>query len=114
MLLLRGRLVNNAFFILIMIIITKVEDDDEQVFFLGEALMNQIDHEGNFKELINLLHVQIVSEDFVQECKVILVYLEVSVEFSLTILLASLIVEFNQESDLKIQILRFSGYFFSD
>jgi hypothetical protein len=47
MLLLRGRLVNNAFFILIMIIITKVEDDDEQVFFLGEALMNQIDHEGN-------------------------------------------------------------------
>ena len=47
MLLLRGRLVNNAFFILIVIIIAKVEDDDEQVFFIGEALMNQIDHEGN-------------------------------------------------------------------
>jgi hypothetical protein len=46
MLLLRGRLVNNTFFIFI-IIISKVEDDDKQVFFLGEALMNQIDHEGN-------------------------------------------------------------------
>jgi len=112
MLLLRGRLVNNTFFIFI-IIISKVEDDDKQVFFLGEALMNQIDHEGNLKELINLLHVQIVSEDFVHECKVILVYLEVSVEFSLTVLLASLIIEFNQESDLKILILRFSGSFFS-
>jgi len=98
---------------LIIIIIAKVENDRKQIVSLSEALMDQISRDLILKEFINILHAQFVTEDFVQVGKVILVNLEVTVELSLTILFASLIVEFNQKSDLKILILRFFGSDFS-
>jgi len=74
----------------LIIIITKVENDEKQVVSLREALMNQIHRVGHIKELINILHAQSVAKYLVHEGKVILVDLEVTVEFSLIVLLAGL------------------------
>ncbi len=75
--------------------------------------MNQGHREGYAKEFSNILHAQFVTEDLVHEGKLILVDVEVTVECSLLGLFAGLVVELHQESDVQIQILRFSVKDFS-
>jgi hypothetical protein len=88
------------FILIIIIIITKVEDDLKQVVVLRKTFVNQILREGKFKEFINILLVRLAPEEFIHEGKVILIYFEVAVEFFLRVLLASLIVKFNQECEV--------------
>jgi hypothetical protein len=101
-----------AFFIII--IIPKVKDDLKQVVSLREAFVNQIHRDGKLKEFLNIIRVQFVTKEFVHEGIVILIYLQVAVEYFLIVLLASLIIEFNQECEVGILILIISGCTFSD
>ena len=88
------------FILIIIIIITKVEDDLKQVVVLRKTFVYQILREGKFKEFINILLVRLAPEEFIHEGKVILIDFEVAVEFFLRVLLASLIVKFNQECEV--------------
>jgi hypothetical protein len=76
--------------------------------------VNQIQSDGKFKEFLNILFVHFATEEFIHEGKVILIDFEVAVEFCLWVLLASLIIEFNQECEVEILILIISRSSFSD